>query len=364
MAISYALLGSVSSATSLADETFESKVESSWFSATLDRKRMKQLMQRSDSAGLKHFGVWGVLLVGSLVGVIATWLSWATVPFLLIYGLMYAMSDHHAHELSHGTPFKNRKINEPLYFLNAFMTLHEAHYWRWSHTRHHTDTMLVGRDPEIAVQRPTKMTHMLADFAFLRGGWGQIKNIARISLSGKVTGDGELFVPPSEVCKVVRNSRIYLCILLLVPVASVITQSWLPLVLVVTPRFWGGFFAQFFNITQHAGLPENVRDHRLNTRTVLMNPFFRFMYMNMNFHVEHHMFPMVPFHALPALHAEMADQCAPPSASVLAAWRELLPAVLIQRNDPAYFISRELPGTPQGLLNQLGPQSTLLSNVS
>jgi fatty acid desaturase len=364
MAISYALLGSVSSPTSLADETFESEVESAWFSATLDRKRMKQLMQRSDSAGLKHFGVWGLLLVGSLVGVIATWLSWATVPFLLIYGLVYAMSDHHAHELSHGTPFKNRKINEPLYFLNAFMTLHEAHYWRWSHTRHHTDTMLVGRDPEIAVQRPTKMLHMLLDFAFLRGGWGQMKNIARISFSGKVTGDGALFVPPSEVGKVVRNSRIYFLIFALVPVASFITQSWLPLVLVVTPRFWGGFFAQLFNITQHAGLPENVRDHRLNTRTVLMNPIFRFMYMNMNFHVEHHMFPMVPFHALPTLHAEMADQCVPPSTSVLAAWRELLPAVLIQRKDPAYFITRELPGLSQGSQNSRGSQSSLLSTVS
>jgi fatty acid desaturase len=334
---SYALLGSVSNPTSLEDDMFEEEVEGAWFSASVDRKRMKQLMQRSDAAGFKHFGVWGVLLM------VVTWLTWATVPFLVVYGLMYAMSDHHAHELSHGTPFKNRKINEPLYVLNAFMTLHEAHYWRWSHTRHHTDTMLVGRDPEIAVQRPTKMLHMALDFAFLRGGLGQIKNIARIALSGNVTGDGELFVPPSEVGKVVRNSRIYLLVLLVVPATGAMFHSWLPIVLLVTPRFWGGFFAQVFNITQHAGLPENVRDHRLNTRTVLMNPLFRFMYMNMNFHVEHHMFPMVPFHALPTLHAEMADQCAPPCPSVLAAWRELLPAVLIQRRDPAYFIARQLP---------------------
>jgi hypothetical protein len=30
--------------------------------------------------------------------------------------------------------------------------------------------------------------------------------------------------------------------------------------------------SQVFNITQHAGLDEDVYDHRLNTRTVLMNP--------------------------------------------------------------------------------------------
>ena len=66
-----------------------------------------------------------------------------------------------------------------------------------------------------------------------------------------------------------------------------------------------------FGLTQHAGLAEDVLDHRLNSRTVYMNPVFRFLYWNMNYHVEHHMFPMVPYHALPALHAEMkADYAA------------------------------------------------------
>ena len=43
-------------------------------------------------------------------------------------------------------------------------------------------------------------------------------------------------------------------------------------------------------------------DHRLNCRTVYMNPINRYLYWNMNYHVEHHMFPLVPYHALPRLH--------------------------------------------------------------
>ena len=46
-----------------------------------------------------------------------------------------------------------------------------------------------------------------------------------------------------------------------------------------------------------------------------MNPVFRFIYWNMNYHVEHHMFPMVPYHALPALHAEVADDLPVPYAA-------------------------------------------------
>jgi hypothetical protein len=31
------------------------------------------------------------------------------------------------------------------------MVMRESTVWRWSHTRHHSDTIIVGRDPEIAV---------------------------------------------------------------------------------------------------------------------------------------------------------------------------------------------------------------------
>ena len=66
------------------------------------------------------------------------------------------------------------------------------------------------------------------------------------------------------------------------------------------PTLYGGWLALSFGLTQHAGLAEDVLDHRLNSRTVYMNPIFRFLYWNMNYHVEHHMFPMVPYHALPS----------------------------------------------------------------
>ena len=339
----YSLGGAAVGAASLDEERFEAEVEAQWFTAQVDRRRLKSLMKRSDAAGYRHFGVWLVLLVGSLIGILVTWFSWATVPFLAVYGVMYAMSDHHAHELSHGTPFKNRSVNEVLYHLNAFMTLHEACYWRWSHTRHHTNTLIVGRDPEIAVQRPPKTWQMWLNFVNLHAGYGQIRLETRIALTGKISGDGAHFIPDSERAKVVRNSRIYVAIFVATIVACVVLRSVLPAVVLVTPRMWGGWFAQWFNVTQHAALPENIYDHRISCRTVLLNPVSRFLYMNMNYHVEHHMFPMVPFHSLPGLHEEIKAQCAPASPNALAAWREFLPALAKQKTDPGYAIMRDVP---------------------
>ena len=79
---------------------------------------------------------------------------WAILPFL-VYGALYAStSDSRWHESGHGTAFKTDWMNNVLYEIASFMVLRESTRWRWSHARHHSDTIIVGRDPEIAVTRP------------------------------------------------------------------------------------------------------------------------------------------------------------------------------------------------------------------
>ena len=85
--------------------------------------------------------------------------------------------------------------------------------------------------------------------------------------------------------------------------AAIWTWHPLPILIVGLPTFMEPG-CLFFGVTQHAGLQEDVLDHRLNTRTVYMNPIFRFLY-SMNYHLEHHLFPDVPYYSLPALHGEL-----------------------------------------------------------
>jgi fatty acid desaturase len=74
-----------------------------------------------------------------------------------------------------------------------------------------------------------------------------------------------------------------------------------------------------------------------------MNPISRFIYWNMNYHVEHHMFPMVPYHALPKLHEIIKNDLPKPNNSMLEAYRELLPVVLRQLRYEDEYLHRELP---------------------
>lgn len=339
---SYALVGNADGAAVITGDAFEEKVEAEWFSAKVDRKEFKQLIKRSDAAGLRHFGIWLALLVGSGIVAYLTWDTWWCIPAFIVYGLVYSMADHHAHELSHGTPFKTRRINEILYHLNGFMTLHEGHYWRWSHSRHHTETLFVGRDPEIAVPRPPDIVGMFLDLFFIKSGLTQIASIVRHAF-GSLNEEGRHFIPEGEKRKVFWSSRAFVAVFIAVIVACVLTQSILPAMFVVLPRFYGGFMAQLFNLTQHAGMQEDIRDHRLSTRTWKTNPVFRFMYINMNYHVEHHMFPMVPFYNLPKLHEMIKDECPPAYEGLWACYAEIIPAVLRQVKDPSWYVHRPLP---------------------
>ncbi|MQT13585.1 fatty acid desaturase family protein [Segnochrobactrum spirostomi] len=314
-----------------------------WYTCPIPRKDMKALMKRSDGPALRDTAIWlGALVVSGVLGGLA-WGTWLAVPCFLVYGVLYgSVSDSRWHECGHGTAFKTRWLNDAVYHLACFMILREPTIWRWSHTRHHTDTIIVGRDPEIAVPRPPDFLGLLLNLFALKSAAIALPKLF-LHATGRLTAEEKTFVPEMERWKVFLVARIYLAVFAAVIAACLAFRSILPAMYVGLPTLYGGFFVIFFGLTQHAGLAEDVLDHRLNSRTVYMNPLFRFLYWNMNYHVEHHMFPMVPYHALPKLHAAMKHDCPQPYPSCLAAYREIIPALLRQRKDPTWHVERRLP---------------------
>jgi fatty acid desaturase len=338
----YALVGGAEGAAEITNDSFEDRVEQEWFSCTVPRKDLKRLIKRSDAVALRHIGLWLGLLLAAGVTAFLTWGTWWCVAAFATYGVLYSAADHRHHELSHGTPFKTRWLNDALFHLCAFMTLREGCYYRWSHSRHHTHTLLVGRDPEIAAPRPPNLVGIVSDLFFITDGARQFYRIFR-NASGRITEPGQHFVPEAERGKVVWSSRVYVVIFAGIIGACAATGSIVPAMFLVLPRFYGGPLSQLFNLTQHAGLDEDVYDHRLNTRTIYMNPLFDFLYINMNYHIEHHMFPMVPFYRLPELHEMIKAECPPAYPGLWAAYREIIPALLRQRKEPSCFVARQLP---------------------
>ena len=331
-----------------------------WYTCPIPRQRMKELMKRKNGPAVRDTLIWfGSLLI---LGFIAyrTWGTWWAVPAFLAYGILYATpGDSRWHECGHGTAFKTPWMNEFVYQIASFMVLRSATPWRWSHARHHTDTIIVGRDPEIITERPPVWKILIMQIFHLYGGPIELKRFI-LHAFGRLDSPEKEYIPVSEHRKTFREARIYMLILLAVAAACVYDGSILPAMFVFLPSFYGGIVVILFGITQHLGLHEDVLDHRLNTRTIYMNPVLRFLYWNMNYHVEHHMFPMVPYHALPKLHQEMMADCPAARPGLFAALKEVVTALRKQKHDPAYVVEKPLPITARPYMRGVPQQETSL----
>jgi len=312
----------------------------SWYKSAIDKKILKHLMQRRDLPALRDT----ILLYGLLIGLAVTAVmlgpSWLGVPVWLAYGVLYASAaDSRWHEAGHGTAFKTGWMNEIVYQIACFMIMRNPVTWKYSHARHHTDTLIVGRDPEIALMRPPRAIHTILNFFGIPDIIDAFKRML-VHLTGQLSADEATFIPQNKHQEAIFISRLWLLIYAGVITSCVLLQSWLPVLLIGGPRIYGSWHFNMTGLIQHGGLDDNVTDHRLNTRTVFMNPISRFIYLNMNYHVEHHMFPAVPYYNLPALHQLLKDDLPPPSLSIWDAYKEMLPILYRQLKGEAIYLER------------------------
>ena len=314
-----------------------------WFRPDVDPIAIRELMQKSDVIALRDTLIWLGIMCLSACFAIALWPSWWSVPFWLIYGVLYgSASDSRWHECGHKTAFKTPWMNTVVYHIASFMIMRNPITWRASHVRHHTDTVVLGRDPEIVAMRPPDLLRISLLFLGIIDVYSAVKRMF-VHASGHIDPEEEMYVAPKDHYKVFRIARIWLALYALTIVICFLSGSILPLMLVGLPRLFGSWHYVMTGLLQHLGLAENVSDHRLNTRTVLMNPISRFIYLNMNYHLEHHLFTMVPYYNLPKLHLLIKHDVPPPEPSIPAAFMRLLPVLVKQLKYEDAVIVPKLP---------------------
>src|ERR1700712_2752843 len=138
--------------------------EAEWYQSPVPRATMRKLLERRDGPAMRDTIIWFGLLIGlggltCYLWLLPTW--WAVIPYLAYAAIYGSTSDSRWHEAGHGTAFKTDWMNNALYETASFMVMRESTLWHWSHTRHHSDTIIVGRDPEIAVPRPANLKGIL-----------------------------------------------------------------------------------------------------------------------------------------------------------------------------------------------------------
>lgn len=286
----------------------------------LDVDRLLALGERSDARGALQLGSHLLAIAISGWALAQTWGGWLAVPVFLLHGALINLLYCAQHELSHSTVFRRRWLNEWAGRVIGFIGLYPRDFDQIQHFAHHRHTGDWQRDAEL--QRPPyTLARYLLWFLGPAYWYSRITRLLRLC-AGTVT---ESYVRVEEHPRVIREARLHVAGYVLVALVSVLVQSEAVLVFWLGPMLLTKWAYMLQGTLEHLGRPHNA-DLFDNTRSARCGVVMRWLCWNMQYHTAHHLFPAVPFHRLPALHADITARIRrePPTMGYLEFQREVL----------------------------------------
>jgi len=321
-----------------------------WYRTPLDPQILKSLHEKSDGLGaLQSVGYLGVLIATGTTALYAAghWPLAVTILLVFLHGMCASFLINAVHELTHGTVFRTKWLNELFVRIFAFIGLIGFEIFQTSHARHHQYTLHPPDDQEVVLPIRLMIKHFFVrGFVNVMGIYPTIKGTLRIA-RGKFEGEWELTLFPESKPERRRAPIHWARTLIighgLILVLSIYFKLWLLPILVTLPNFYGGWLFFLCNNTQHIGLQDNVPDFRLCCRTFILNPVVRFLYWHMNYHIEHHMYAAVPCYKLGRLHQLIQHNLPPCPRGIIATWKEIAAIQKLQDENPEYQHAPPLP---------------------
>jgi fatty acid desaturase len=269
--------------------------EEPWFDpGGLDRETLRQLSRRSDALGLRQLFLHSLLLGATSWMVFASRGRLWLLPAMLIHGIALDFLFCALHESVHRTAFASRGLNDAVAWIAGAVLLLPPEFFRAFHFAHHRFTQDTTRDPELARPPPSTLKAYLWHISGIPNWTKRLTVTLRHAAAGRVR---EPFVAEGKRSAIVREARILWAVYAAVLAASLIFRSDAALIYWILPAMLGQPFLRMYLLAEHGGCVTND-DPYANTRTTYTNRSVRMLAWQMPFHVEHHAYPAVPFHAL------------------------------------------------------------------
>ena len=283
-----------------------------------DKKLLKELAARSDRKGLAHLLPHLALLAGSSLLIWAARGSYWLLPAQVLQGFLLITLFAPLHECIHRTAFRSRRLNDAVAWFCGTLLMLPPNYFRAFHFAHHRFTQDPDRDPELAGAPLNSWGRYLFRISGIDYWRRQIEATLALA-AGKSTA---AFIPPPQRAAAIRESRLLWLLYALLAVLSVALGTWGLVVYWILPILLGQPFLRLYLLAEHTGCPL-VPDMLENTRTTRSNALVRWLFWNMPYHVEHHAYPALPFHALPTAHNLIKEGIAVEASGYIAANREI-----------------------------------------
>ncbi|MBD2579492.1 fatty acid desaturase family protein [Oscillatoria sp. FACHB-1406] len=268
---------------------------------------LASLNLKSNLRGFLHLsGHLGVMLTSGLLWSIfrQTNLGLA-LPALVVYGFSFAAMFAPLHENCHRTAFANPRLNDAVAWLAGLLSFYNSTFFRRYHKWHHRYTQIAGKDPELSDPKPTNLGEYIWQISGIPWWLGKIRGHWRVA-----TGQMEefSFIPDSARGETIRSTRIQLLVYgTAIAFSLLLGHPWAFVLYWLLPLAVGQPILRAILLAEHANCSTDNNPFT-NTRTTLTAFPLRFLMWNMPFHAEHHLYPSIPFHALPTAHERLKDR--------------------------------------------------------
>ncbi len=322
------------------DFTDDAKIN--WYRTPIDTDVLADLMVRSDFRGwlqtVCHLGLF--FLTAGIAYFVYTLISdtnwfWS-IPLLAVCLFIHGtigpfMGLIAIHELQHRTVFKTRSLNEIFEKVYAFISWSDYIWYQESHARHHRATCHHAHDGEVYLPVRFSLKNRRFWLGVLaidpKGAWARLKNVWDHAC-GNIRGDWNRHVLPVSDPALRARHRSWARFLIgghaALAALFVITGHWFLIVVFTFGTFYCSWLGFLCGVVQHYGLNSDVPDFRMNTRTFTCSWLPGFYYWNMQYHVEHHMYPAVPFYNLPRLRKTLEHDLPIAPHGLRATWKDIL----------------------------------------
>ena len=281
--------------------TEEQKSVSSWFRSLPAEKRaaIRQLHRIKpiyNVIALGHILLWGGACL--IMHHLPVW-PIRVAGYILIGFILHGLANL-MHEGIHGNLFRKPKLDRWLSFLLAAPILVSASAYRVIHVLHHRYNR-AERDPD----EITNVTHRQGVLQAIFYVWLFIGMFIYVlaRLPWKAT-----YLASSEERKKVLGEYIVLFMACATLILCALRYGFIEEVL----HYWifpGIFTALFANLRGWAEHMLTKPGHPLTqTRTVTSNKLLSFLNVNLNYHLEHHLFPAIPWYNLPHVHRLLQEE--------------------------------------------------------
>jgi fatty acid desaturase len=211
-----------------------------------------------------------------------------------------------SHELLHNNVFRTALLNRMFYNIFSLLSWNNANYFHLTHWEHHKHT-LGEKDPKDLFRGKVSLLNLFNwiffDFqSFRRRIYFFILNSCGIV--PKVRKSGVQKVQLFAIWTLIFHFIVF-CF-------SIYSENYLFIIFINLAPFLCTFLNKVLAISQHYRL-QNIEsgvsnDYFKNSRSIKLGKVVSFFYANMNYHIEHHLFPNVPFYNLPELQKVIIKQ--------------------------------------------------------